>query len=117
MSPLNYSVEDKFSFKSSCSFLRNLWAMEAEAGRSLLHTPLPWDPPPSVHFPGRHFPASLRSPEESWSTRPLFLKLLLNFQTMRVPSRFILGWPIPKRNAGQEVEEVIKPFCIHPVFN
>ena len=28
-----------------------------------------------------------------------------------------LGWPIPKKEGSQEVEEVTKSVCIHPVFN
>lgn len=99
-------------------FWKNLCATVAEAGSCLLLLLLPGIlVPPSVHFPGRHFPASLRSPEERWSNRPLFFKLLLNFQTMRLLSLHALDWPIPKKKASQEVEEVIKPFCIHPVFN
>lgn len=73
--------------------------------------------PSSVHFPGDTCSSSLRSPEESWSNRSPLFKLPQNFQTMRLLSLSSLGWPIPKREGSQEVEEVIKPFYIHPVFN
>lgn len=36
---------------------------------------------------------------------------------MRLLSLLRLGWPVPKKEGSQEVEEVIKPFYIRPVFN
>lgn len=74
-------------------------------------------PPLSVHFPGDICSSSLRPPEESWSNRSPLFKSPQNFQTMRLLSLSSLGWPSPKREGSQEVEEVIKPFYIHAVFN
>lgn len=88
--------------------------LERSPSPSLIHLQ---GPPLSVHLPGDVCSSNLRSPEESWSNRSPLFKRPQNFQTMRLLSLSSLGWPIPKREGSQEVEEVIKPFYIHPVFN
>lgn len=127
-SPSNYSVGNKCSLKTGLyspppiprldKFWRKLWAAEAEAGfRPLPIVPFSTGSSFLCLFSRETFPPPVLGPlRRAGAIGHYYLNCRRIFRPWD-SCLSTLGWPSPKKKASQEVEEVIKPFCIHPVFN